>query len=144
VSGDDESNWMFFKEHEDYRNAAYWRGILEQRGRPENALHVRALDDGTVYYLVKRLSQAREEYRSERDYKSFLRAVGGAGDSDWYATKAKMDAAGFSEEMLVNSIEPLAQGAGGTIRESCDQWLAALRAEYEASPHAGGEAGGDR
>ncbi len=126
----DDEMWVFFDQPEERRWLDYWRDFVASKpGADRDA--VERLSPALLLYVGIRLREASNTGKGAGEYKSFLRAVGGAGDSDWYDAKAEMAAAAVSQQLILDSLPELAAGELGPGHEPFEEWLSEHRARYE-------------
>jgi hypothetical protein len=126
----DDEMWVFFDQPEERRSLDYWRDYVGSKPGADRGA-VERLSPALLLYVGNKLREACNTGKGAGEYKSLLRAVGGAGDSDWYDAKAEMAAAAVSQQLILDSLPELAAGEFGSSRKPFAYWLAEHRENYE-------------
>ncbi len=131
MSSGSDTHWILFNESDEWRSVKRWRSYVEKHAGEEAAASVADLPVELLYFVGWQIRRARLTGSKEGEYKRFLRAVGGAGDSDWYNTKAEMEYAVELEELYVRSIPEFARGDLGASQDHFDRFVRGYRKIYE-------------
>ena len=117
-------HWILENELPGWTSVSSWRDYVKQHGDPAHRELVDDLPVEVLYFIGWNVRRARMVGADAGDYKRFLRAVGGAGDSDWYSTKADMEYAAEAEDLYLRSIPEFAAGNMGASKERFDSFVA--------------------
>jgi hypothetical protein len=84
-----DTHWILGTENRKWRSIKGWRRFLAERAGASARGHIDALSPELLLFVGWHVRRAEIAPRGGREYKQFLRAVGGAGDADWYKAKAE-------------------------------------------------------
>lgn len=124
-------HWILENELPGWTSVSSWRDYVKQHADRAHRDLVDDLSVEVIYFIGWNVRRTRKVGADAGDYKRFLRAVGGAGDSDWYSTKADMEYAAESEDLYLRSIPEFAAGDAAALQESCDSFVAGHRKRNE-------------
>jgi len=116
-------HWVLCLESDEWQEVKAWRDYVRQHAAKEHKILVGQLSPEALYYIGWNVRRARQTGNDSGEYKRLLRAVGGAGDSDWYQTKAEMDYAAELEDLHLRSIPIYASGELGDLQERFDEFV---------------------
>lgn len=125
-----DNHWIFCNESPEWKSVKAWRNYVRQHANKEHKDLVDKLSVEALYYVGWQVRRARNTSSKEGEYKRFLRAVGGAGDSDWYNTKAEIEYAAELEDLHLRFIPAFASGDLGDLKERFDEFVAGYRRVY--------------
>ena len=126
-----DSHWILYNEVPGMKNISSWRDYLKSHADKSQRKFVDDLSPELLYYIGWHVRRARSHRSSAGEYKSFLRSVGGAGDSDWYSTKAEMDYAAELEDLYLQKLERFAVGDLGARQQDFEKFVNSHRKQYE-------------
>ena len=126
-----DDHWIFCNESPEWKSISRWRDYVKHHAEPAHKNLVDELPVEVLYFIGWNVRRARKTGADEGEYKSFLRAVGGAGDSDWYNTKAEIEYAAELEALYLRSIPEFTAGDMGGSQEHFDRFVREHRERHE-------------